>query len=98
MLEAVQTYFAGTDVDEAAGLWTAANTGVSYLVVTVLFSLIFKVLPDVKLRWRDVMLGAALTSALFAVGRYLIGQYLGRTTLWSNYGAGKSLVVLLVWI
>jgi membrane protein len=81
-----------------ARVWLTTNGLISFVVITFLFALIFKVLPDVKLRWRDVMLGAALTSALFALGRYVIGQYLGRTTLWSNYGAGKSLVVLLVWI
>lgn len=98
VLEAVQTYFAGTDVDEAAGLWTAANTGVSYLVITVLFSLIFKVLPDVKLRWRDVFVGALLTAGLFTVGRHVIGEYLGRAGVGERYGASRSLVALLIWV
>jgi membrane protein len=86
------------DVAALAQAWSAANAVLSLVVIAVLFATIFKVLPDVDVKWRDVWLGALLTSGLFAVGRYAIGQYVGRTTLWSSYGAGKSLIVLLVWI
>jgi membrane protein len=80
-------------------VWSVAHGTVSFAVITVLFALIFKVLPDVKLRWRDVWLGAAMTSALFALGRFVIGQYVGRAALWASYGTGaKSLVALLVWV
>lgn len=83
----------------AAGVWSAAHGVVSFAVITLLFAMIFRVLPDVRVRWRDVWLGAALTSALFAVGRYLIGQYIGRAAMWQSYGTGaKSLVALLVWV
>jgi membrane protein len=82
-----------------AWLWTALDTGLSLVLITVLFAMIFKVLPDVNLEWRDVWLGAALTSALFAVGRVLIGAYLGRASVGAGYGAAaQSLVVLLVWV
>lgn len=67
-------------------------------VVTVLFAMIFKVLPDVHLRWHDVWKGAFITALLFSVGRYLISIYLGRTGVGSTYGAAGSLVVLLMWV
>lgn len=82
-----------------AWLWTALDTGVSFLLITVLFAMIFKVLPDVNLQWRDVWIGAAITSALFAIGRALIGAYIGRASVGVGYGAAaQSIVVLLVWV
>ncbi len=82
-----------------AWLWTALDTGLSLVLITVLFAMIYKVLPDVNLQWRDVWLGAALTSALFVIGRVLIGAYLGRASVGAGYGAAaQSLVVLLVWV
>lgn len=72
--------------------------GVSFVVTTGLFALIYKVMPDVDLHWRNVMAGAVLTSLLFSLGKLLIGLYLGRTSLGSSYGAAGSLAVLLVWI
>ena len=98
MLASVRAY-AEEHVRIAAGVWTAAHGVVSFAVITVLFAMIFKVLPDVKIRWRDVWLGAALTSALFAAGRHLIGKYIGQAALWQSYGQGaRSLVALLVWV
>ena len=67
-------------------------------VITVLFAMIFKVLPDVVLRWRDVWKGAFLTALLFSGGRFLISFYLGRSTVTSTYGAAGSLVVVLMWV
>jgi membrane protein len=69
-----------------------------FIVVTFLFALLFKVLPDVKLRWRDVWLGAVLTSGLFSLGRYVITLYLAHSTVASIYGTAASLVALLIWI
>ena len=98
MLASVKVY-AEEHVSIAAGVWMAAHGTVSFVVITVLFAMIFKVLPDVKIRWRDVWLGAALTSGLFAAGRYVIGKYIGQEALWDSYGKGaKSLVALLVWV
>ena len=74
------------------------NTLISFLVTTLLFGIIFNVLPDIDIRWRDVWVGAAFTALLFSLGKYLIGLYLGRSALSSTYGAAGSLIVLLVWI
>jgi len=71
---------------------------VSFTVVTVLFAMIFKMLPDAKITWGDVAVGATTTSLLFTVGQFAIGLYLGRSTVGSVYGAAGSLVVILVWV
>ena len=76
----------------------AIDFSVALLVITLLFALIFKVLPDVELRWRDVWIGAFATSVLFSGGRYLIALYLSHSTAASIYGAAGSLVALLIWI
>lgn len=70
----------------------------SFLVITLLFALIFKLIPDTIIPWRDVWMGAAVTSLLFTVGKVLIGFYLGHSALTSAYGAAASLVVFLIWI
>jgi membrane protein len=74
------------------------NVLLSIIVTTSLFSLIYKVLPDVKIAWKDVGVGAFVTALLFAVGKQLIGLYLGNSTLASTYGAAGSFAVMLVWI
>jgi membrane protein len=70
----------------------------SYLVITLLFALIFKYVPDVVIRWRDVWVGAAVTSLLFVIGKGAIGFYLGRGGLTSSFGAAASFAIILVWI
>ena len=70
----------------------------SILVFTLLFAMIYKVLPDAEVAWRDVWIGALMTAVLFAVGKFLIGLYLGRSSVASAYGAAGSLIVLLLWI
>jgi membrane protein len=70
---------------------------VSFLVITFLFALIFKLLPDVTVSWRDVWIGAVLTAVLFMIGKFLIGVYIGSASIGSIYGAAGSLVVVLVW-
>jgi membrane protein len=83
------------------GAWLATrgvDVLVSIAVTAVLFGLIFKVLPDLPLRWSDVAVGAIVSAVLFAVGRLAISWYLGRATGTSIYGAAGSLVVLLLWI
>src|SRR6187549_3310837 len=74
------------------------NLGFSFLIVIGIFALMFKVLPDAKIRWRDVWVGATITTVLFTVGKYLIGFYLGNSTINSAYGAAGSLVVILIWV
>lgn len=75
-----------------------ANTLVSVAVTTVVFACLFKVIPDAKTKWGNVWGGALLTTVLFVVGKFLIGFYLGNSSLGSVYGAAGSLVILLVWI
>ena len=79
-------------------LWQILNLVISFTVVTFLFALMFKFLPDVKIKWSDVWIGAIITSLLFTLGKYLLGLYLGRSSFGSAYGAAGSLVVLLAWI
>lgn len=74
------------------------NVGVSFGVITVLFAMIYKLLPSVEIAWRDVWLGAAVTSLLFALGKYVIGLYIGTSAISSSFGAAGALVVLMVWV
>lgn len=71
---------------------------ISFLVVTLLFAMIFKFLPEIKIAWKDVWLGAAVTSILFSLGKFLIGLYLGRSEVGNTFGAAGSLAILLIWI
>jgi len=75
-----------------------ANLLVSLAVFTLLFAFIFKVLPDARVAWRDVWVGAAITATLFAIGTFAIGLYLRKASVGSPYGAAGSLAVLLVWV
>ncbi len=79
-------------------LWQAGNIVISLVVVAVLFAMIYRYLPDVQIEWRDVGIGAAVTSVLFNGGKYLIGIYLGHAAIGSAFGAAGSFAVLLVWI
>lgn len=79
-------------------LWQGVNFIVSLAAVTVLFALIFKYIPDAEIRWRDVWLGAAVTAALFTIGKFLLGLYLGKAAVGSSYGAAGSLIALVVWV
>jgi membrane protein len=78
-------------------LWQVINFSVSFGVITLLFATIYKLLPDVKITWSDVWIGAAITALLFVVGKYLIGLYLGNSSFSSTYGAAGSIVIVLVW-
>lgn len=71
-------------------LWESANSLVSLVVVTLLFAALFRFLPDVKVAWRDVWTGAAMTAALFVLGKFLLGFYIGRSAFASAYGAAGS--------
>ena len=76
----------------------AVHIIVSFAVTTLMFAMIFKQLPDIKITWGDVWIGAAATSVLFTIGKALIGLYLGKTSVASAYGAAGSLVILLLWV
>jgi membrane protein len=71
---------------------------VSFGFVTLLFALIYKYVPDVEIQWRDVWVGAALTSILFTIGKYLIGLYIGTSGVSSTFGAAGSLITILIWV
>jgi membrane protein len=84
--------------DVANALLQVLNFLLSLALVTVLFSIIYKVLPAVQLAWRDVIIGATVTALLFAIGKHVIGIYLGHSAVTSMYGAAGSLLVVLVWV
>ena len=79
-------------------LWSAIGLLVSLVVTTGLFAMLFRFLPDVRLHWRDVTMGALVTAVLFAIGQQLIGLYLGQSSMASAYGAAGSMMVLLLWV
>ena len=76
----------------------AVNLVVSFAVITVLFAMMFKFLPDARIDWNDVWIGAALTSLLFTIGKFLISLYLGKADIGSAFGAAGSFVIVLVWV
>lgn len=75
-----------------------SNLVITFLITSFLFGLIFKVLPDAKIRWKAVRMGAFVTAALFMVGKFLIGYYLGHNRMTSAYGAAGSIIVILLWV
>jgi membrane protein len=81
-----------------AVVWQVFNFVISLAVVTSLFALMFKKLPDVNIRWRDVWVGSAVTAALFTLGKFLLGLYLGSAGVSSAYGAAGSIVALVIWV
>jgi membrane protein len=74
------------------------NLVISFLVITVLFLLIFKVLPDAKTKFKDVLPGAIASSVLFMIGKFGISFYIGKSNIGTTYGAAGSLVILLLWV
>ncbi|EOZ98546.1 Ribonuclease BN [Indibacter alkaliphilus LW1] len=85
-------------VDLPINLVSIANFLLAQIIVVVVFALMYKILPDARVRWRDTWLGAFVTMVLFGVGKYMIGIYLGNSDLGSTYGAAGSLVILLIWV
>jgi membrane protein len=78
-------------------LWQVVNLGVSFVMTSFLFAAIYKILPDVKLSWRDVWSGGLITAFFFGVGKYLIGLYIGQSAVASTFGAAGAIVIILVW-
>ncbi|MEO7359205.1 MAG: YihY/virulence factor BrkB family protein [Gemmatimonadaceae bacterium] len=96
-LVATSKYF-DSSVTGVSELWQLLNVVVSFGVITVLFALIYRFLPDVKLLWRDVWIGSMMTAVLFTIGKQLLAMYLGRSSTTSSYGAAGSVIVLLLWV
>ncbi|MYM98110.1 YihY/virulence factor BrkB family protein [Duganella vulcania] len=83
---------------DAGRVLTGVNFMISYLVIAALFGVIFKLLPRVRLSWHDVTIGALGTAALFTLGKYLIGAYIGNSGVTSSFGAAGSMIALLLWV
>jgi membrane protein len=94
----MENFFGGLVPLHFAVLSEIANSVISLLAIAVLFGLIFKFVPNVPIRWRDVGVGALVTAILFDVGKALLGLYLGTAAVGSTYGAAGSLVALIVWV
>lgn len=90
--------FLGDRLPGFAALGQSINFLISFAVITLLFASIYKFLPDVKVPWKNLWVGSAVTALLFNIGKYLIGLYLGNSGVGSTYGAAGSLVVILIWI
>lgn len=90
--------YVGNAFPGAAAFWKVADLVLSLAVISLLFGLIYKVMPDVKLAWKDVWVGALVTAGLFTLGKTLIGLYLGASAMISTYGAAGSVVIILVWV
>ncbi len=74
------------------------NSVVSFVVISALFAAIYKIMPDTRIEWRDVVFGGAATSLLFTIGKLILGLYLGRASYASTYGAAASIVLLIMWV
>lgn len=79
-------------------LFHTINWGITLVVISVLFAIIFKILPDAIISWRDAVIGSAVTAALFLLGKFLIGYYLGKANLDVTYGTAASIIIILTWV
>jgi len=79
-------------------LLQAVNLLVGYVMTTIVFAMIYKLMPRVDVRWKDVWLGAAITALLFSIGRLLIGLYIGKSGIASGFGAAGSVAIIFVWV
>lgn len=80
------------------GLFNLTNTLIIFAVISFLFAVIYKILPDAVISWKDAWIGSIFTAGLFLVGKFLIGYYLGKSTLGVTYGTAASIVIILTWI
>ncbi|MBE9014372.1 YihY/virulence factor BrkB family protein, partial [Pseudanabaenaceae cyanobacterium LEGE 13415] len=96
-LSGISSYFGGF-LPEAFQIGRILNFVLSFALITLLFASIYKFLPDVEVPWKNLWVGAAVTALLFNIGKYLIGLYLGNSSVGSTYGAAGSLVVVLLWV
>jgi membrane protein len=95
-LAALEKLSRGEDVLNMVLGWV--NSLLSFVLVALLFATIYKVLPSVRIAWRDVGIGAVVTAALFTIGKFAIGAYVGNSSIASTYGAAGSVIVVLVWV
>ncbi len=94
LTESLQHLFA----TEAVIVFKVMNMGILFVLISLLFAVIYKVLPDAKIRWRDAMKGAWFTGVLFLIGKFAIGYYLGNSKIGSTYGAAASVIIILSWV
>ena len=97
ILAAIGKFFGGF-LPIPAGVLEVVNFLVSYTGVVALFGLIFRFVPEAKVRWNNIWLGACVTAILFMIGKTLIGLYLGKSSVGSTYGAAGSVIVVVVWV
>jgi len=90
--------YAGSHLPGGEALWHFVELAFSFCVVTVLMAGIFRLLPDLKIEWRDVWLGAALTSLLIVLGKFALSIYFAKSAVGSSFGAAGSLVIVLLWV
>ena len=80
------------------GPWELGNSLISLLIIALLFALIFRMIPDVKIAWKDVWLGALIAAVLFVFGKLVLGFYFGRSVVASSWGAAGAVIIILVWV
>jgi membrane protein len=97
VLAGISTFFTNY-IQDFAAVGQLINFVISFSVITLLFASIYKFLPDVRLPWKDLWIGAGVTALLFTIGKYLIGLYLGSSGVTSTYGAAGSIVIILLWV
>lgn len=102
LADTLLNYFTDFFADELLGLTpylvSALNILASYILVTVSFALLFKMMPDIKISWKPVWIGALITAALFTIGKYVIGSIISTTNVTTTYGAAGSLAAILLWV
>jgi membrane protein len=96
-IAAMGTYASG-HLPGGEAMWHIVEVAFSFCVVTVLMAMIFRFLPDLRIEWRDVWLGAVLTSLLFVLGKFALGIYFAKSAVGSSFGAAGSLVIVLLWV
>lgn len=90
--------WAGRRFSALSVVWPLIGEVVAFAAITLLFAMIYKVLPDVKLKWRHVWIGGAVTALFFVLGKFLIGFYISSTNTASTYGAAAAVAVILIWV
>lgn len=98
LISAFSNYLSRYASDFSVVFIQVTNIVLSFVATTFLFSLMFKVLPDAKIKWKDVLIGGLITSIFFTLGKLGIGYYLGRSNLATVYGAAGSIIIIMVWV